>query len=172
MDSLLQNQKKEKKGINIVFLISMLFAALLIASGIYLWWSFQPTIEEQKQQQLEGAYLEGSPEFAAYDKQIIITTDLDRTIESPTGLGTISMMIHGDIRNKGDKVINGLQLKVSVVDKYEKSLQEKFKMVVPNQVEKLGKNEIIHVMIPMDGFSKDADRANIRWKVTAIRFEK
>ncbi len=170
MDSLLQNQKKEKKGVNVVFLVSMLIAAALIAGGIYLW-SFQPTIEEQKQQQLEGAYLEDSPEFKNYTKELIISTNLDKTIESPTGLGTISMMIHGDIRNKGDKVINGLQVKVSVVDKFEKPLQEKLKMVVPNQVERLGKNEIIDVTVPMDGFSKDADRANIRWKVTAIRFE-
>ncbi|MEP7038671.1 MAG: hypothetical protein ABI891_10020 [Acidobacteriota bacterium] len=170
MDSLLQNKNKEKKGINKVLLVSMIVAAFLVAGGIYLW-SFQPTIEEQKQQQLEGAYLEGSPEFTAYDKQIIITTDLNKTIESPTGLGTISMMIHGDIRNRGDKVINGLQVKVSVVDKFEKPLQEKRKMVVPNQVEKLGPNETIHVIVPMDGFSKDADRANIRWKVTGIRFE-
>ena len=170
MDLLLENQNKEKKGVNKVFLISILVAVLLIAGGIYLW-SFQPTIEEQKQQMLEGAYLEGSPEFAAYDKQIIITTDLNKTLESPTGLGTISMIIHGDIRNKGDKNINGLQVKVSVVDKYEKPLQEKRKMVVPNQVEKLGPNETIHVTVPMDGFPKDADRANIRWKVTAIRFE-
>ena len=170
MDSLLQNQKKEKKGVNVVLLVSMLVAALLIGGGIYLW-SFQPTIEEQKQQQLEGAFLEGSPEFENYTKEIIITTDLDKTIESPTGLGTISMMIHGDIRNRGDKVINGLQVKVSVVDKFEKPLQEKRKMVVPNQVEKLSPNETIHVIVPMDGFSKDADRANIRWKVTGIRFE-
>lgn len=171
MDLLLQKQNKEKRGINKVLLVSMLVAALLIAGGIYLW-SFQPTIEEQQQQQLEGAYLEGSSEFAAYDKQLIITTDLDKTIESPTGLGTISMMIRGDIRNKGDKTINGLQVRVNVVDKNEKSVQEKRKMVVPNQVEKLAPNETIHVMVPMDGFAKDADRANIRWKVTAIRFEK
>lgn len=171
MDLLLQKQNKEKRGINKVLLVSMLVAALLIAGGIYLW-SFQPTIEEQQQLQLEGAYLEGSSEFAAYDKQLIITTDLDKTIESPTGLGTISMMIRGDIRNKGDKTINGLQVRVNVVDKNEKSVQEKRKMVVPNQVEKLAPNETIHVMVPMDGFAKDADRANIRWKVTAIRFEK
>ncbi len=168
MDLLLQ--EKQKRGVNKVLLVSMLVAAFFIAGGIYLW-SFQPTIEEQKQQQLEGAFLEGSPEFAAYDKQIITTTDLDKTIESPTGLGTISMMIHGDIRNKGDKIVNGLQIKLGVVDKYEKVIQEKKVMVVPNQVEKLGKNEIIHVMVPMDGFSKDAERANIRWKVSAIRFE-
>ena len=170
MDLLLENQNKEKKGINKVFLFSMVIAALLIAGGIYLW-SFQPTIEEQKQQQLAGAFLEGSPEFTAYDKQIIITTDLDKTIESPTGLGTISMVIHGDIRNKGDKNINGLQVKVSVVDKFEKPLKEEKIMVVPNKVEQLNKNETIHVNISMDGFAKDADRANIRWKVTAIRFE-
>ncbi len=170
MDLLSGNQNKNKKGINKVFLISILAAVLLIAGGIYLW-SFQPTIEEQKQQQLEGAYLEGSPEFENYTKELIITTDLDKTIESPTGLGTISMMIHGDIRNKGDKNINGLQVKVGVVDKYEKPLKEKLVMVVPNQVEKLNSKETIHVVVPMDGFAKDADRANIRWKVTAIRFE-
>ncbi len=168
MDLLLQEH--HKRGVNKVLLVSMLVAAFLIAGGIYLW-SFQPTIEEQKQQQLEGAFLEGSPEFAAYDKQVIITTDLNKTIESPTGLGTISMGIHGDIRNKGDKNINGLQVKVGVVDKFEKPLKEQRIMVVPNIVEKLNKNEIIHVFINMDGFAKDADRANIRWKVTAIRFE-
>lgn len=148
----------------------MLIAALLVAGGIYLW-SFQPTIEEQKQQALEGAHLEGSPEFENYTKEIIISTDINRTIESPTGLGTISMMIHGDIRNKGDKTVNGLQLKVSMVDKFEKPIKEKMIMVVPKQAEKLSKNETIHVAIPMDGFAKDADRANVRWKVSAIRFE-
>ncbi len=171
MELLLENKDKEKKGINKVFLLSALAGVLIMAGGIYLW-SFQPTIEEQKQQQLEGAFLEDAPEFIAYDKQIIITTDLNRTIESPTGLGTISMGIHGDIRNKGDKNINGLQVKVSVVDRYEKPLKEQKIMVVPNKVEKLNKNEIIHVFIAMDGFPKDADRANIRWKVTAIRFDK
>ncbi|CAN5654549.1 hypothetical protein BH24ACI2_BH24ACI2_00280 [soil metagenome] len=170
MDTLLQNQNNEKKGVNKVFLAAMLVAALLVAGGIYLW-SFQPTIEEQKQQALEGAYLEGSPEFENYTKEIIISTDMNRTIESLTGLGTISMMIHGDVRNKGDKAVNGLQLKVSVVDKFEKPIKEKRIMVVPDQVEKLNKNETIHVAVPMDGFARDADRANVRWKVTAIRFQ-
>lgn len=165
-----EDQKKEKKTVNVVFIIATLVAILLIAGGIYLW-SFQPTIEEQKQQELVGAHLEGSPEFENYTKEIIITTDLNRTIESPTGLGTISMMIHGDIRNKGDKAVNGLQVRVSVVDLSNNVIKEKKVMVVPNQVEKLNPNETIHVAVPIDGFSKEADRANVRWKVTAIRFE-
>ena len=170
MDTLLQDQKNEKKSLNKVFIIAALIAILLVAGGIYLW-SFQPTIEEQKQQELVGAHLEGSPEFVNYTKEIIITTDLNRTIESPTGLGTISMMLHGDIRNKGSKAVDGLQVQVSVVDPFNTVIKEKRVMVVPNQVEKLNPNETIHVAVPIDGFSKDADRANIRWKVTAIRFE-
>ena len=27
------------------------------------------------------------------------------------------------------------------------------------------------VFVPLDGFSKDDDRANVRWKVSAIRFQ-
>ncbi len=167
METLLQ---KEKKGVNKVLLAAMLIAVLLVAGGIWLW-SFQPTIEEQKQQALEGAHLEGSPEFENYTKEIIISTDTNRTIESPTGLGTISMMIHSDIRNKGDKTVNGLQVKVSVVDRFNEVIKEKKVMVVPNQVGKLSLNETIHVAVPMDGFNKEADRANVRWKVTGIRFE-
>jgi hypothetical protein len=170
MDTLFENGKKEKKGVNKVLLAAMAVAVLLVAGGIWLL-SFQPTLEEQKQQQLEGAYLEGSPEFEQYTKNIIITTDTNRTTESLIGLGTIAMMLHADLRNKGDKVINGLEVKVGVVDRWNKVLKEKKVMIVPNQIEKLNPNETIHISVPIDGFKPDADRANIRWKVTAIRFE-
>lgn len=170
MDTLLQNQKKTKKGVNKVLILAALIAIVLIAGGIYLW-SRQPTLEEQKQQELVGAHLEGSPEFENYTKEIIITTDMDRTIESKTPLGAISMMIHGDIRNKGDKTVDGMQVKVGVVDPFNNVIKEKKVMVVPNQAEELKPNETIHVAVPIDGFTKDQDRANVRWKVTAIRFE-
>lgn len=171
MDTLFENGKKEKRGVNKVLLAALAIAALLVAGGIWLL-SFQPTMEEQKQQELEGAYLENSPEFEQYTKNIIIATDMDRTTESLIGLGTIAMMLHADIRNKGNKIINGLEVKVGVVDRWNKVLKEKKVMVVPkNQIEKLNPNETIHIAVPIDGFKPDADRANIRWKVTAIRFE-
>lgn len=172
MDLLLDNEK-DKKGVNKVLVGAMLVAAALVAGALWLW-TFQPTLEEQKQQQLAGAFLEGSPEFAGYTNNLIITTDMNRTTESPLGLGTIQMSIHGDIRNKGDKTINGLEVKVSVVDVNNKIVREKKTMAVPNQlnrVDKLLPGETIHVFVPMDGFSKTDDRANVRWKVSAIRFE-
>lgn len=170
MDTLLQDHDKGKKGINKILVGAALFAVVLIAGAIWLL-SFQPTIEEQKQQELVGAHIEGTPEFESYTKELIITTDMDRTIESRTTLGSISMMLHGDIRNKGSKAIDRLQIKASVVDPFNNTIKEKKLMVVPNMEETLNPNETIHVAVPIDGFSKDDDRANVRWKVTAIRFK-
>lgn len=170
MDTLFENKIEEKRGVNKVLLAALAVAALLVAGAIWLL-SFQPSMEEQKQQALEGAYLENAPEFEQYTKNLIINTDMNQTTESLIGLGTIAMMLHADIRNKGDKTINGLEVKVGVVDRWNNILKEKKVMVVPKQTEKLNPNEIIHIAVPMDGFKQDADRANIRWKVTAIRFE-
>jgi hypothetical protein len=170
MDTLLQNQKEEKRGINKVFLVAAIVAILLIA-GVGWFLSLQPTGEEQKQKAMAGSHLEGMPEFEKYTNNIVINTDMNRTMESPTGLGTIAMTIHGDIRNRGEKTINGLEVKVGIVDKFNKVIKERKLMVVPNQTEKLNPKETIHVVVPMDGFKKNDDRANVRWKVTAIRFD-
>lgn len=170
MDTFLGEKKEEKKGVNKIMLAALAIAALLVAGGVLLL-ALQPDREEQKQQQLAGAFLEGSPEFEEYTKQIIIATDFDRTTESPLGIGTIQMAIHGTIRNKGTKIVNGLEVSVGVVDKQNKIIKEKRTMVVPNQAPVLQSNETIRVFVPMDGFKKEDDRANIRWKVTAIRFQ-
>ena len=171
MDTLLQNENREKRGVNKVLLAALAIAALLVAGGIYLL-TFQPTMEEQKQKALEGAYLEGAPEFQKYTNNLIITTDTLLTTQSPVGLGTIQMTLHADIRNKGEKAINGLEVNAAVVDTFNKVLRERKVMVVPNQQEKLQPGETMHVAVPLDGFKKDDDRANVRWKVTAIRFDK
>ena len=44
-------------------------------------------------------------------------------------------------------------------------------LVVPIQDAMLSPDETIPVTITLDGFSKEDDRANIRWKVTAIKAE-
>ena len=106
MENFLQ-EKKKPGGINKVLVGALLVAAVLVAGAVWLL-TFVPSSEEQKQLQLAGAFFEGSPEFAAYTKNIVISTDMDRTSEGKLGLGTIQMAIHGDVRNRGDKVINGL----------------------------------------------------------------
>ena len=127
-------------------------------------------MDVQTAQILEGSYREGSPEFADLNKDIIISTD-DKTVQSPMATGKISMFINGKIRNKGTRTINVLEVNVAVVTQFNDVIRERRILVVPVQQAVLGPDQIIPMTLTLDGFSKDDDRANIRWKVTAIKAE-
>ncbi len=169
MDNFLHEQPTEKSRVSGILIGALLVAAAVIAGFLWLL-TYLPTREEQMQQRMAGSVYEGAPEFDEYTKQLIVTTDFNRTSQSKLALGTIQMSIHGTIRNKGTKAINGLEVAVSVVDTQNKVLKEKKTMIVPNQAEVLNPNETIAAFVPIDGFKDADDRANIRWKVTAIRF--
>jgi len=169
MDTLL-GQKEEKKGINKGFLIGILIGVAAIGLAVWVL-SFQPSMEDQRTTILAGSSREGSPEFDQVTKDIIISTS-DKTVESPNGFGNISMFIVGNIRNKGTKVINALEVNAAVVDQFNTVIKEKRVLAVPGpQAAALGPNETIPITLQLDGFDKKDDRANIRWKVTAIRTE-
>ena len=166
MDAFLnETEKKETnyKGYIIGALIGLAVIAVLILIAAQ-----RPSMEDQAAAILEGSYREGSPEFDAVTKDIIISTS-DKTVESPNAFGSISMFIVGKIRNKGTKTINGLEVNVGVIDQFNAVLKEKRVLVVPTQQEVLGPGEAIPITLSIEGFKKSDDRANIRWKVTAIR---
>jgi hypothetical protein len=168
MDTLLNTEKK--KGINKILLTALLAATLLIAGAVWLL-SLNPSLDQKKQQLLAASFQEGTPEFDQYTKDIIIQTDMNNIMQSPTAMGTIMMTIHASIRNKGQKIINGLEVKAAVVDLLGKTVREKKLLVVPSQEEKLLPNQTIPVVATIEGFSRDDDRANVKWKVTAIKVE-
>ncbi|MFN0279945.1 MAG: hypothetical protein ACKVRN_15320 [Pyrinomonadaceae bacterium] len=168
MDELFKPE--EKKSINKVFVAALLVGVAVIGAVIFAL-SLKPSMEEQLATILEGSLREGSPEFAELTKDIIISTDKN-TIESPMVTGTISMFINGKIRNKGTRTLNALEINCGVVTQFNQVLKEKRILVVPTQMERLEPNQTIPVTLSLDGFAKDDDRANIRWKVTAIRVEK
>jgi len=168
MESLLPVE--EKRGINKTFVVAILIAIVLIAGIVFLL-SRRPPVDDQMAQLVASAYHEGTPEFADLSKDIIISTD-DRTVQSPTGLGTISMYIYGKIRNKGSRTIDILEINVAVITQFNQVVKEKRILVVPVQQPTLDPGQTIPVTLAMEGFSKDDDRANIRWKVTAIRAAK
>ena len=159
--------ERPKSRISPGHIIGALIGLLFIGGLIWLI-SLRPPAEDQQAKMLEGAMREGTPEFADVSKDIIIATD-DRTVESPTGLGTISMYIVGRIRNKGQKMISLLEINVGVVDQQNNVLKEKRVLVVPLQQPELGPDDTIPVTLALEGFDPKADRANIRWKVTAIK---
>ncbi len=166
MDGFLE-QREEKKRLNMTLVVGVFIGIVIIAGGIWLL-TRQPSMEDQKARILEGSFHEGSPEFAQITKDIIISTAED-TVESPNAFGSISMYIGGNIRNKGSQIINGLEVNVSVVDTFNQILKEKRVLVVPTQQPELGPGDTIKIHLEIAGFDSNDDRANIRWKVTAIR---
>jgi len=169
MDSLLQTAKKDK-GSNKILLIGLVAGVLIVAAAIGLL-SLRPSIKEVEHQALESAFREGTPEFERYTKKIIAQTDENRTMQSPTAMGTITMSIGGIIRNFTGQTLTGLELKVGVVDTFGNLLREKTLIVIPKQVESLENNQTMPVQVVIEGFERNSDRANIRWKVTAIKVE-
>jgi hypothetical protein len=157
--------------VNKSFLTAILIAVLVVAGGILVIWKLQPSMQEQHEQALSGAVREGSPEFDQITRRIVAETNEDQTWFSPVGTGGIMMSIAGRIRNNSDKVITGLEVKVGVVDIGGNLVKEKTAVVVPNQQKRLEPKGQMNVTVTIEGFKPDDDRANIRWKVTAIKTE-
>ena len=156
-----------RKGFNPVFIGGILVALAVLGAVIWLL-ARKPSMEDQVAQITQSASHEGAPDFADLNKDIIISTD-PNTVQSPTGLGTISMFITGKIRNKGTRTISVLEVNVAVVTQFNQVLRERKILVVPVQQPVLAPGDTIPITLTLDGFSKDDDRANIRWKVTAIK---
>ncbi len=168
MDTLFDKEEK-KSGLNKGLLIGGLVGLLLIAIVVLIAMQ-RPSMDDQKAAVLADALREDSPQFQEITKDIIIGTDPDKTVQFPNSLnGLISMSITGNIRNKGSRTLNGLEVNAAVVDQFNQVLKEKKVLVIPTQRELLGPGETIPITLAIDGFTKDDDRANIRWKVTAIR---
>ena len=167
MDSFLK-QPDEKTGSKAIFIVSVIIGVLVIG-GLLGLVSMKKSTQEIQKNALEGAFYEGSPEFSMFTKKIIAETDSDRTTEARTGLGTIMMSIRGKISNLTDKTLTGLEIKVAVVDSNGNPVKEKTSVVIPKEVESLAPGKDLPVQLSIEGFDKDDDRANIRWKVTAIK---
>ena len=153
------------------FLTAFLIAILLVAGGILLIWKLQPSMQEQQDQALSGAVRPGSPEFDAITKRIVAENDEDKTWFSPVGTGGIVMNIAGKLRNNSDKTLTGLEINVAVLDLNNKLVKEKTLTVVPTQQKKLEPKGEMKVVVVIEGFKPDDDRARIQWKVTAIKTE-
>lgn len=167
MEEFLNHEPVGKKGLNKGFLVGALVGILLIGSVVGLIFLL-PAPEDRRAKIMEGAFREGSPEFAAFTKDIVISTD-DKTVESPTGMGKISMFIVGRMRNRGTNTFTLLEVNCAVIDQQNRVVKEKNVLVVPDRSEHLGPGESVEVTLALEGFDPKADRANIRWKVTALK---
>jgi len=152
-------------------IVGLIVGFLLIGGVIYWWLNRTPSIQDQTAQFLVGALRPGSPEFDDLQKKVMIAKDENRTVESPTGLGTISMFIYGTIYNRTGKTITALEVNVNVTDQQKNVIKDKNVLVVPVEQPSIAPGESVPITTTLDGFDRKADRANYNFKVTAIKVE-
>jgi hypothetical protein len=83
------------------------------------------------------------------------------------------MTLTTTVRNFTGKTIDGLEIRGSVVDLEGNTVKDRTVVVIPGVaqgVDSLEPNKTLAVPILLEGMSKEADRANIKMEVTAIRF--
>lgn len=166
MPELFDNKPPDKRSkaaliVGVVIAVALLGIAAFLLSRI-------PPREDQTAKMLQGAMTQGA-EFDALSKKIMIAKDEKKTVESPTGLGTISMFINGTVYNRTGKTITLLQVNVAVVDQQNHVVKDKDVLVVPVQQPSLPPDDNIPITCTLDGFDRKADRANYNFKVTAIK---
>jgi hypothetical protein len=83
----------------------------------------------------------------------------------------VMMAIPATIHNRSDKTLTTVELNVSVVDQKGNIIKEKTYLVVPKQQLFLTPNQALNTTAVVEGFEPTDDRANVKWKVTAIKTE-
>ncbi|MBC7909037.1 MAG: hypothetical protein H7Y30_00965 [Pyrinomonadaceae bacterium] len=153
-----------------IFIVVGAISVLLIAGLVYL--AKRPAADGTAQPQLEGAIRAGTPEFEKYKE--FVKVDEPEALESPRTVGGIWMKLSTTVRNFTGKTINGLEMRGTVVDIQGNPVKDRVMVIIPNAAKDLTElepNKTLPVDIVVEGFSKDADRPNIKMEVTAVRFK-
>jgi hypothetical protein len=159
----------EKDGTRRIVLIAVVIISLLLIGGL-IYIAKTPSTGGTGQPQLEGALRAGSPDFEKY--KALIKVDDPEATEGARAIGDIVMQLTTTVRNFTGKTITGLEMRGAVVDLQGNPVKERTVIVIPNTfagITELENNKTIPVKINIEGMSKDADRANIKMEVTAIR---
>jgi hypothetical protein len=185
-------EEPEKESGAWKIMVGAIVVAALVVAGIFWLISLKPSATAVENQALDGAVREDTPEFRQYGKDVtfedettkkkstrfvpygklvILATDNDRLMKSPTAMGGVMMSVGGKVRNVTGKTITALEITVTVVDMSGKPIKDKTVLLVPKLFAKLEDGSETPITATIEGLSKEADPANFRWRVTAIKVE-
>ena len=169
MDSL--TQKNESMGSSRLLWIVMVIGTLIIGA-LFAWFALSPGPTAANEPKLENAIREGDKDFDYYKQRIALEPNTDFSQDMQSLSGGLSMKLVCVVRNFTGKTITGLQVMGSVVDKNGNVVKEKNAIVIPtNVVQSLDNNKSTPITIFIDGFDKKDDRANIKFRLSAVRVE-
>ncbi|MEP6924903.1 MAG: hypothetical protein ABI954_10595 [Pyrinomonadaceae bacterium] len=168
MDSLMQ-ENKETPGSSKLFWIVMVIG-ILIFGGLVAYFLSQPTPPSQEVK-LQNAVREGAPEFEALKSRVLVLEQTNLGTQAQNAAGGIEMRLPAVVKNFSGKTLTGLEVVASVVDDNEKVIKEKTAIVIPTQVSPIDNNKSALVSVSIGGFSPKDNRANFKFRVTAIKVE-
>jgi hypothetical protein len=151
------NRTQAKRKRRLIFAVLSLLAILPAGCG------------GSQQNNLPQLVRTGSPEFEK-NQPLIKIDDLEAT-ESTRAVGDIVMTLFGTVRNFTGRTLNGLEIRVAVVDLDGKPVKERTLMVIPNQKPELENNQTMKAQALLEGISKNATRANLKMEVTGFSFK-
>ena len=151
-----------------IFIIVGIASAILVAG--FLYWMTRPGASNSSgPPRLEGALRAGSPEFEQYRSKIVL--DKPEATEATRPIGDIVMTLQTTVRNFTGRTITGLEIYAAVVDLQGNPVKERTVIVIPNRRPELEPNQTMNVPVVIDGMSKEADSANIKMEVSAIKIK-
>jgi hypothetical protein len=186
-------ESKNKSG-SWKIMLGALAVAVLVVAGIFWIISLKPSATEVEAQALQGIIREDMPEFqqygrniniedantkikstkfVPYGKLVILSTDNNRLMKSPTAMGNTIISIGGKVKNVTGKTITSLEINVAITDMSNKPIKDKTVLIVPKLFAKLEDGTETPITVTIEGLDKDAspEYYNFRWKVTAIKVE-
>ena len=167
-----QSIDQPDKSSRTIFIVIVVVSALMIAIFIaFLMYTKKQPTGPDAQPTLQGALRPGSPEFEKYRE--LIKMDDPEADEAARPVGDIMMTLFTTVRNFSGRTINGLEMKGTVVDLEGKPIKERTMIIIPNPnyTTELDNNKTLFVRIPLEGFTKNDVRANIKIEITGIKFK-
>jgi hypothetical protein len=161
------NQKTGGSG---VVMWTIMGIGIVAVAGLLIWLLTSPSQQRQQLPQLQGALREGA-QFEELKKKIVVEREVDYTTETKNIAGNLQVNIAGMVRNFTGKTITGLEVVGSVVNKDGIVVREKAAVVVPVLQEQIAPNKTLPIRVSVDGFEEKDDRADIRWRISAIKVE-
>lgn len=169
MNSLTQSSESANSS-RLVWILMVIGA--LIVGALVAWLALTPAPTTANEPKLENAVRQGDKDFEYYKQRIALEPNTDFSQDMQSISGGLSMKLVCVVRNFTGKTITGLQVIGSVVDKNGNVVKEKNAIVIPtNVVQSLDNNKSTPITIFIDGFDKKDDRANIKFRLSAVRVE-
>jgi len=168
MDSLMREDKEKPPSSKLFWIVMVI--GILIFGGLAAYFLSQPTPQPQEIK-LQNAIREGSPEFEALKSRVLVLEQRDLGTQTQSAAGGIEMRLPAVVKNFSGKTLTGLEVVASVVDDNEKVIKEKVAIVIPTQVLPIENNKSAYVTVNIAGFSPKDNRANFKFRVTAIKVE-